>query len=48
MAETIVEKKQFRKKPNWLRVKLPTGENFKKVRRLVDEHTYHLRKWQLP
>jgi len=41
MAETIVEKKQFRKKPNWLRVKLPTGENFKKVRRLVDEHKLH-------
>lgn len=41
MAETIIEKKQFRKKPNWLRVKLPTGENFKKVRRLVDEHKLH-------
>jgi len=29
------------KKPNWLRVKLPVGENFKKVRKLVDEHKLH-------
>ena len=29
------------KKPNWLRVKLPTGENFKKVRKLVDDHKLH-------
>lgn len=28
-------------KPKWLRVKLPTGENFKKVRALVDEHKLH-------
>lgn len=29
------------KKPKWLRVKLPTGENYKKVRSLVDEHQLH-------
>jgi lipoic acid synthetase len=29
------------KKPKWLRVKLPTGENYKKVRNLVDEHKLH-------
>ncbi|MBB78288.1 MAG: lipoyl synthase [Crocinitomicaceae bacterium] len=29
------------KKPNWLRVKLPTGENYKKVRNLVTEHKLH-------
>jgi lipoic acid synthetase len=29
------------KKPKWLRVKLPTGENYKKVRALVDEHKLH-------
>ncbi|MEX1001976.1 MAG: lipoyl synthase [Crocinitomicaceae bacterium] len=29
------------KKPSWLRVKLPTGENYKKVRDLVDEHNLH-------
>jgi lipoic acid synthetase len=28
-------------KPKWLRVKLPTGENYKKVRSLVDEHKLH-------
>lgn len=29
------------KKPKWLRVKLPTGENYKKVRSLVEEHNLH-------
>lgn len=29
------------KKPNWLRVKLPTGENYRHVRSLVDEHKLH-------
>ncbi len=28
-------------KPKWLKVKLPTGENFRKVRSLVDEHKLH-------
>ena len=37
----IVEAKQARKrKPEWLRVKLPIGENYRKVRELVD--TYKL------
>lgn len=29
------------KKPKWLRVKLPTGENYRKVRSIVDEHKLH-------
>jgi lipoyl synthase len=29
------------KKPHWLRVKLPTGEEYSKVRKLVDEHKLH-------
>lgn len=38
----IVEAKEPRKKkPNWLRVKLPTGEKFKNVRKLVDEYDLH-------
>jgi lipoic acid synthetase len=38
----IVEKKEPRKrKPDWLRVKLPIGENVKKVRRLVDQYNLH-------
>ena len=29
------------KKPKWLRVKLPTGENYRTVRGLVEEHKLH-------
>jgi lipoic acid synthetase len=29
------------KKPAWLKVKLPTGENYKKVRQLVDHYQLH-------
>lgn len=29
------------KKPKWLRVKLPTGENYRKVRDLVSKHQLH-------
>ena len=29
------------KKPKWLRVKLPTGDNYRKVRGLVDQHNLH-------
>ncbi len=38
-----VENKELEriKKPKWLRVKLPIGENYRKVRRLVDEHKLH-------
>ena len=39
MKETINEIRI--KKPSWLRVKLPTGENYRKVRSLVDEHKLH-------
>lgn len=38
----IAEEKQSKvKKPKWLRVKLPTGEEYRKVRKLVDEHELH-------
>ncbi|PSR13120.1 MAG: lipoyl synthase [Bacteroidetes bacterium] len=38
----IVEaKEERRKKPEWLRVKLPIGPQFKKVRSLVDEYNLH-------
>ncbi|MDC3352141.1 lipoyl synthase [Crocinitomicaceae bacterium] len=39
--ETLTKEKVKIKKPKWLRVKLPTGENYKKVRSLVDEHKLH-------
>ena len=43
MSETaVVEQKQKkRNKPRWLRVKLPTGEKYKNVRKLVDTYDLH-------
>ena len=40
---SVVEKnvRQFRKKPDWLRVKLPIGKEYAKVRDLVDQHKLH-------
>jgi len=35
------ETKARTKKPKWLRVKLPTGENYKNVRGLVDKYKLH-------
>lgn len=35
------ETEQRRKKPNWLRVKLPIGPEYAKVRKLVDSHKLH-------
>ena len=35
------EAKQRANKPSWLRVKLPTGENYKNVRGLVDKYKLH-------
>lgn len=42
MSELLDEGNKVRiKKPKWLRVKLPTGDNYKRVRSLVDEHKLH-------
>lgn len=42
MEEVISGEPKLRTgKPKWLRVKLPTGENYKKVRELVSEHKLH-------
>ena len=42
MSEIVDGENKVRiKKPKWLRVKLPTGENYKRVRSLVDEHKLH-------
>lgn len=38
---TTADNKVRIKKPSWLRVKLPIGENYRKVRALVDEHKLH-------
>ncbi|OIQ37149.1 MAG: lipoyl synthase [Crocinitomix sp. MedPE-SWsnd] len=41
-TEKVIDDNVVRiKKPKWLRVKLPTGEKYKKVRSLVDEHQLH-------
>ncbi len=37
-TESLVDRP---KKPDWLRVKLPIGENYKQVRNLVDSHHLH-------
>jgi len=38
----VISKEETRKrKPDWLRVKLPVGPEYAKVRRLVDEHKLH-------
>ena len=42
MSQTpIAPQKQRIAKPKWLRVKLPTGDSYKKVRSLVDQHKLH-------
>ncbi|MCF8459180.1 MAG: lipoyl synthase [Flavobacteriales bacterium] len=42
MSEIKLEEAEQRvPKPKWLRVKLPTGKEFQKVRGLVDEHKLH-------
>ena len=41
MDSNISTEEQKIKKPNWLRVKLPIGEEYKHVRNLVDTHKLH-------
>ena len=37
----VTEQETKKRKPSWLRVKLPTGKEYAKVRRLVDENKLH-------
>ena len=39
VIETTIERKS--KKPDWLRVKLPIGQEYAQVRKIVDEHKLH-------
>jgi lipoic acid synthetase len=39
--ETEIQTPERKRKPDWLRVKLPTGPEYAKVRKLVDEHKLH-------
>ena len=41
MESTILNEEVRVKKPDWLRVKLPIGEEYKHVRSLVDTHKLH-------
>lgn len=40
-AGTQEKKKAKRTKPPWLKVKLPTGDNYKKVRKIVEDYKLH-------
>ncbi len=37
----IINKQARRRKPDWLRVKLPIGEDYRRVRQLVDQYQLH-------
>ena len=37
----VVDKSERQKKPSWLRVKLPVGENYAKIRKIVDQYKLH-------
>lgn len=41
MENSVAKTKERVRKPDWLRVKLPTGEEYKKVRDLVSTHKLH-------
>lgn len=41
MSVAELEVKERAKKPKWLRVKLPTGNNYRNVRKLVDNYQLH-------
>lgn len=38
---TEVQEERVKRRPDWLRVKLPTGESYRKVREIVSEHKLH-------
>lgn len=37
----VAEEKKFQRKPDWLRVKLPTGKEYAQVRQIVSTHKLH-------
>lgn len=41
MTEIIEGERKYTKKPDWLRVKLPTGKEYAEVRQIVSEHKLH-------
>ena len=41
IQSTINEEKKLMRKPDWLRVKLPTGKEYAQVREIVSTHKLH-------
>ncbi len=42
MSDSIIsEERKFQRKPDWLRVKLPTGKEYAQVREIVSKHKLH-------
>lgn len=41
IVQEVKEESKRNARPNWLRVKLPIGEDYKRVRKLVDEYKLH-------
>ncbi len=41
MSEILTEERKFQRKPDWLRVKLPTGKEYAQVREIVSTHKLH-------
>ncbi len=42
MSDTLIsEERKFQRKPDWLRVKLPTGKEYSQVREIVSKHKLH-------
>jgi lipoic acid synthetase len=41
MSEIVEVERKYTKKPDWLRVKLPMGKEYKEVRQIVSEHKLH-------
>ncbi len=41
ILENTTTERKFSKKPSWLKVKLPTGEEYTNVRKIVSEHKLH-------
>jgi lipoic acid synthetase len=40
-VKELIKERKFAKKPSWLKVKLPTGEAYTNVRKIVSEHKLH-------
>ncbi len=41
LTEGVAEEPKFKRKPDWLRVKLPTGKEYAQVREIVAKHKLH-------